>query len=595
MTVDPNSAANIKDFQLLRFHFNWTIDFATKTIRGYVEQHFIKKTDCTRLVLDARNLKIDSVQVLSKPCNYKIEAAPFGEKLVIELNNVLDEFNLRIYYETTKGCKALQWLEPHQTAGQQQPFMFSQCQAINARSLFPCMDTPAVKAPYSADVSVVGQDGLTVLMSANKRTKQGSFHFEQTMPVPAYLVAIACGTIVSRKIGARSTLWCEQELLERASFEFSQTDDFIKTAEDIVGPYRWEIYDFLVLPASFPYGGMENPCLTFLTPSLIAGDRSLVSTLAHEISHSWTGNLVSCSSWEHFWLNEGFTRFLERKIIGRLSGEPVAQLGAHLGLGHLQMSIAQLSDSGMVHATALVPDLKETDPDDAFSGVPYEKGYAFLFYLEHLLGGRAVFEPYLRAHIEHFAEKSIDTVEWRQFLFEYFHEQEEVLKEVDWNGWLYGFGMMPSIPAYDRSLLIPCESFFQTLIENELFDEALFTKLSPIQQMILLDMLAQRAKGGNLISRNCLAEIDARCDLSHSGNVEIGLHWFLLCIRAGYEPAYQAAINYANSHGRMKYCRPIYREMYLRDSSLARQSFLAHGSFFHPIAHEMISKDLGMQ
>lgn len=192
--------------------------------------------------------------------------------------------------------------------------------------MLPCQDTSAVKATYSATVT----SPLPVVMSANKRSEPSPnvYHFEQTQPVPSYLIAIGAGAIKSKIIGPRSAVWCEDQVLDAAAYEFGETESFIATAEDLVGPYVWEKYDILLLPPSFPYGGMENPCLTFLTPSLLCGDRSLVDVVAHEISHSWTGNLVSCCSWEHFWLNEGFTMFLERKILARLHGEEWRQFNS---------------------------------------------------------------------------------------------------------------------------------------------------------------------------------------------------------------------------------------------------------------------------
>ena len=288
------------------------------------------------------------------------------------------EFTLTIEYSTF-DASAMQWIPKEQTIGGQYPYMFTQCQSIHARSLFPCQDSPSVKFTFDARVSVAEpHSNLTVLMGANEMKKtDGGYSFKQTTRIPSYLMALAVGNLKSKEIGPRSLVWTEPEQLEAAASEFSETETFLKTAEEVAGPYRWGRYDLLVLPPSFPYGGMENPCLTFLSPSLIAGDRSLADVVAHEISHSWTGNLVTNRTWEHFWLNEGWTMFLERKITGKLKGESYRHFDALLGLNDLRDSIKHMSERNI--DTSLYPDLASTHPDDAFSTVPYEKGHSLLF------------------------------------------------------------------------------------------------------------------------------------------------------------------------------------------------------------------------
>lgn len=226
---------------------------------------------------------------------------------------------VRIDYETSNRASGLQWLTPEQTLGKQHPYLFSQCQAIHARSVLPCQDTPAVKFTYEATVEHPKE--LTALMSALVEKKEtGVTKFKQEVPIPAYLLAIAIGDLVSRPLGPHSNVWAEAGIVDAAAEEFSETDKMLKTASDICGPYVWKQYDLLVMPPSFPFGGMENPCLTFVTPTVLAGDKSLADVVAHEIAHSWTGNLVTNKNFEHFWLNEGFTVFVETKIVGRLQG-----------------------------------------------------------------------------------------------------------------------------------------------------------------------------------------------------------------------------------------------------------------------------------
>uniref|UniRef100_A0A183GNY4 Peptidase_M1 domain-containing protein n=1 Tax=Heligmosomoides polygyrus TaxID=6339 RepID=A0A183GNY4_HELPZ len=280
--------------------------------------------------------------------------------------------------------------------------LFSQCQAIHARSIMPCMDTPSVKSSYDAEITV--PTGMVCLMSAiGKDTKKSGeadiYTFHQPVTIPSYLLAIVVGHIERRDISARCAVWCEPSIVDSAKWEFESTEKILQTAEKLAGPYRWGRYDLVVLPPTFPFGGMENPCLTFVTPTLLAGDRSLVNVVAHEIAHSWTGNLVSTASWEHFWLNEGFTVFLERKIIGRLEGELERQFESECGYDECLTSAVKTF--GEAHEfTKLIPKLNGIDPDDAFSSVPYEKGSALLLTIEQLIGDSDRFEQFLRTYID---------------------------------------------------------------------------------------------------------------------------------------------------------------------------------------------------
>lgn len=501
---DPNSLSNINDYRTEHIDIRWTIDFVKKILSGHVILT-MKKMDSSgnsnKIILDGKSLKISSVKLVSGsstssadkdektvnntmelPFTYNLNASQFGDSLEITLDsNLMDKsrISLKIEYETSPDASAIQWLEPEQTLGKKHPYLFTQCEAIHARSLMPCQDSPAIKAPYKAHVSCPSP--LNVVMSANKRRKEsagfftsndsatntqslsnqlemGEYFFEQTKAIPSYLLAIGAGNIMGKVIGPRSTVWSEPEIVDAAASEFNGTEEYIKIGEELAGPYEWEIYDILLLPPSFPYGGMENACLTFLTPSLITGDRSLTDVVAHEIAHSWTGNLVTNANWEHMWLNEGFTMFLERKIIGRRFGEDHRQLDAHIGLAELRESVNQFKSESFKNA--LVPDLRELNPDDVFSRVPYEKGHTLLYYLEELVGGSSIFEPYLKSHIKKFAGKSITTDNWRDYLFEFYSDNGDIIKKllaVDWNEWTKGVGMPPVIPKYDKSLVAPCE------------------------------------------------------------------------------------------------------------------------------------------
>jgi hypothetical protein len=434
-----------------------------------------------------------------------------------------------------------------------------------------------------------------------------AFRFKQETAVPAYLIAIAAGLLREQPIGPRSSVWAEPCTLEAAAWEFAPAEQFISTGEEIAGPYVWGRYDVLVLPPSFPYGGMENPCLTFLTPSILAGDRSLVDVLAHEIAHSWTGNLVGCASWEHFWLNEGFTMFLERKIIARVRGEEVRQLDAHLGLADLREAVAQFGSES--NSTRLVPDLSETSPDDVFSTVPYEKGHTLLAILEEHLGGPSVFEPFLRSHISRFAGSAIDSNDLRRSLTEHFATNEDVsarLAAFPWGAWLYAPGMPPVVPSYSLELAQAAIRLSQQVFAGEAGIGALteaYDALGPIQRVLFFDQLLQ-GDVGSLTSKLC--DFWNAFSLHTCRNVEILLKWHTLAIRSiaaspsALPPDQEmklaiAAASFATRHGRMKYCRSILREMHRAGGpilALAHDTFKEHRAFFHPIAVQMIEKDL---
>lgn len=311
--VDPHSCANSKQIKILHYSFDFVPDFNKSILKASVgiKFHILEKTQV--LNLDIRDLLIKTVTVDGLETKYCIKSKTnIGWDLEIEIFDglALDQDHLCVVeYETTSDGAALQWLTPEQTVGGKHPYLFSQCQAIHARSMFPCFDTPGVKATYSGKVSV--PTPLVAVMSAistSQIEKDGivTYSFEQNIPIPTYLVALAVGNLEKRQIGPRSSIWTEPEMIEKGAFEFSDTEDFIQKAESFLPKYVWGTYDILLLPKSFPYGGMENTNLTFVTPTLLAGDRSLADVVAHEISHSWAGNLVTNSTWESFWLNEGF-------------------------------------------------------------------------------------------------------------------------------------------------------------------------------------------------------------------------------------------------------------------------------------------------
>ncbi|XP_068611239.1 dual specificity tyrosine-phosphorylation-regulated kinase 2 [Brachionichthys hirsutus] len=475
MAADPCSFSSLGRCVTKHLSLSLHLDFVRHVIRGRAEltvealEHRV-----SALTLDTRDLKIASVSANGQAApftmgpKHSFKGTPLDVALPFHLSRGQHAI-VAVTYETSPSATALQWLAPEQTAGKQQPYLFSQCQAHHCRSMIPCQDSPSVKHTYYAQVSA--PKGLVAVMSAIRDGQEVDpedngrvvYRFRQPVPMPSYLIAIVAGALESREIGPRSRVWSERELVEKAAFEFSQTEDMLRTAEQLAGPYVWGQYDILVLPPSFPYGGMENPCLTFATPTLLAGDRSLSNVIAHEISHSWTGNLVTNKTWEHFWLNEGHTVYLERMIGRSMEGEPFRQFKARGGWKELQDSVNTFGANNPL--TNLVPSLEGVDPDDAFSSVPYEKGFALLYHLEELMGGPEVFMGFVKSYIQMFAYSSVTSDEWKSYLFTYFKDKVDILNKVDWNAWMYTPGMPPVKPRYDSTLADACIALSQRWIK----------------------------------------------------------------------------------------------------------------------------------
>ncbi|XP_071157221.1 leukotriene A-4 hydrolase-like isoform X3 [Mytilus edulis] len=603
---DPSSHSHPEDCRLVHLDLELNLDFNKHIFSGFahltVEKH---KDGVDTVVLDSKDLKIKNVtdqstgQQLSYSLGDKLEV--FGSRLEIRLPTTNEnKLNISIEYETSPEASAFQWLTADQTAGKRQPYLFSQCQAIHCRSFVPCQDTPSVKFPYTAKITAPKE--ITLLMSAistgsetdSSDSTKSIYRFEQKVPIPSYLIAIVGGDLESRDIGPRSKVWSEKEFVDAAAFEFSETETMLKTAEDLCGPYVWGRYDLLVLPPSFPYGGMENPCLTFVTPTLLAGDKSLADVVAHEISHSWTGNLVTNKNPEHFWLNEGHTVFVERKIQGRMNGEPLRQLSAAEGWNDLQQSVVDVLKNGPY--TKLIPDLRGVDPDDAFSIVPYEKGFTLLYHLETILGGPDEFEPFLKAYIEKFKYKSIDSTQWKDFLFSFFQSKVDVLNKVDWDTWFSAVGMPPIKPEYDESLAVPCQELCDKWSARSDSDLSQFsandiTKLTSNQIRIFLYKVLLLESPLSLIKVKKMEELYKFNDRKNS---EIRLKWLLLCLKAHWEDSIQYALTFVNEQGRMKFVRPIYRALYAWEGSrdTAIKNFLSKRPEMHTTTAELVAKDL---
>ena len=335
--LDPHSYWDDDQARVQHLDLSLTVDFGAHQLAGRATLELSRPAGGA-LDLDTRGLEIEAIiDAGGEACRFELGPtdAIKGERLRV----FTDSDRVTIRYRTSKEASALQWLSPAQTAGGKRPFVYTQCQAIHARSIMPCQDSPGVRITYRAELDVDPE--LTPVMAAAlvaKAIRAGRHQatFEMRQPVPPYLFAFAVGELERQELGRRSAVYAEPSRLAAAASEFVEVEAMIREAERLFGPYEWERFDVLLMPPSFPYGGMENPRLTFVTPTLLAGDRSLVNVLAHELAHSWTGNLVTNATLEHFWLNEGFTVYAERRILEVLEGPERAELHAALGYAGLE-------------------------------------------------------------------------------------------------------------------------------------------------------------------------------------------------------------------------------------------------------------------
>nr|CAG4718057.1 unnamed protein product [Naegleria fowleri] len=626
---DKQSFGNNHLVATRHYYLDLSTDFKNKILIGYVDitcEALVEKP--SELVLDARNLNIVQTKFLykkhhkhheesvneqqqqemevsfqqfsKKEVSEKGYPAVFGQPLVINLGaseridlKKGDLFVVRVFYETTQESEAIQWLNPEQTLGKKHPYLFTQCQAIHARSFLPCQDTPSNKITYSATIRT--EKPLVAAMSAIKQWEDDTshiniYHFQQNVPIPSYLIALVVGALESKQIGPRSTLYCEEEALEKAAEEFSQTEDFIKAAEEFLPPYAWGKYDLVVLPGSYPFGGMENSNLTFLTPTLLAGDKSLANVVAHEIAHSWSGNYTTNATWEEFWLNEGFTVFIERRILARLNGEEYAKFHAQIGYASLTASINHYKEINQTQFTKMIPKLDNIDPDDAFSSVPYEKGFNFLYYLaDQIVGDISRFEKFLYHYFTLFAQKTVTSQQMKECFLDFFSDVEKT-KEIDWDAWFYSEGDVIVKNNFENSLSVAanelCKRWVEAGEDASSFSKSDIAGWTSTQLSYFLDILLENEKPLNI------QKLDEIYDLSKYTNSEIRNGWQLLALKHKYSPIKSQVVDFITSQGRMKFVRPLYRELFKFDKELAVSTFLEHKNFYHAVARKMIEKDL---
>lgn len=591
--LDYHSFANIDQFRVTRLELDLRVDSTNKVVYGAVGLA-IKRLDptATELVLDTRDLDVTDVTEkaqdvmgatsktettwVSRPFHFERKDPILGQALVIDLppSKRATEF-IRVEYQTSPNASGLQWLTGSQ-AGGHKPFMYTESEAIGARSWIPLQDTPGVRVTYKATIHT-DKDVRAVMSAQNdpKAKHNGEYTFVMPEAVPSYLIALAVGDLEFKETGPRTGVYAQKSMLKQAAAEFADTESMIETAERLFGPYRWDRYDILVMPASFPEGGMENPRLSFITPTVIAGDKSLVSVIAHELAHSWSGNLVSNATWRDLWLNEGFTDYLESRIMKAVYGERREMMELTLGAQALRKNLAELKPEDQV----LAIDLRNRNPDEVFTQVPYEKGRLFLLYLESKFGHDR-FDEFLRSYFEHFSFKSITTEDFLKYLQDNLLERfPGTVSRDEVKTWVYGPGIPPDavLPTTDAFAIVDDA-------RGAWLDGKTPAKKIDTHEWVAQQWLQFLNHMPATLTTAQLAELDQAFGFTHTANAEIEHSWLLLVIRNHYQPGNGRLETYLETVGRGKLILPLYKEMMKTPAGAvqAKRVFALARPAYHP-------------
>jgi leukotriene A-4 hydrolase/aminopeptidase len=566
---DFHSYSNPHEVRVRHLDLDWDVNFDKKILKGTAVLTIDRMNQEAPLILDTRHLNIDKVETSAGSSRYATTKftvgqadAILGAPLTIQLPP--NAKFVRITYSTNPDASGLQWLEPSQTAGKKNPFMFTQSESIHARSWIPLQDSPFVRVTYSARVRT--PRNLLAVMSAENTPnipRDGDYSFNMPLAVPSYLIALAVGDLSFRSMGRRTGVYAEPSVVGKAAAEFSDTEKMIAATERLYGPYRWGRYDLLVLPPSFPYGGMENPRLTFATPTVLAGDKSLVALVAHELAHSWSGNLVTNATWRDFWLNEGFTVYLERRILETVYGRSRAEMEAALGLRDLREEIANQEDRDEI----LHIDLTGRDPDAGSTDIPYEKGALFLLHLEQTFG-RTRFDQFLRNYFNHFAFQSITTEQFVTYLRANLVDKYPTKAPgVPVDEWINRPGIPASAPNPTSTAFSKVEEQAKRWMRGEVKASAIPTAKWTTQEWLhFLRSLPVPGETADItlpyvLDLQKMSELDQAFHLTKSGNSEIAFQWLIMSIKNHYEPAYPRLEEFLMTIGRRKFIKPLYEEM----------------------------------
>lgn len=568
---DVHSYANPTQARSTRLDLRLSVDFEKRVLTGSAT-HTVEGSG--QIVFDTKGLNIAKVETAAEDRQFR--AAKFrigssdkilGAPLSVDLAPATKL--VRIEYSTSPDAVALQWLLPSQTAGKKSPYLYTQGQPIYTRTWIPIQDSPSIRITYHAEI--LTQPNFFAVMSASNDQKTivptGKYEFEMQQPIPPYLMALAVGELQFRMISGRTGVYTEKPTLDAAAKEFVDLENMVRAAEKLYGSYRWERYDVLVCPPGFPIGGMENPRLTFATPTIIAGDKSLVSLISHELAHSWSGNLVTNATWSDFWLNEGFTVYVERRIQEELYGKQRSEMEFALEIAELKEEMAKLPAKDQ----ALHIDLKGRDPEEGVTLVPYVKGALLLRAIEDEIG-RDRFDPFIRNYFDHFAFQSVTTAQFEEHLKQKIPDLKLNVKE-----WIYQPGLPASTPSIQSYLLGQVDDQVTKWKKNEPINT---DDWSAQQWLHFLRALPET------LSAEQMAKLDKAYNFTKSGNAEILDAWLILAVRHKYAPANEALDGFLSTVGRQKFLKPIYTELAkTADGKVRAKAIFARNKVnYHPIA-----------
>ncbi len=589
---DVHSFAQPEKARVTNVSLDLTPDFATKRINGIARLAIQKAAGADSVILDVRDISVKRVtDAKGDTLGYKIgEAKEFlGAPLAIALPASGD--TVVVEYQTSPDAAAVQWLSPEQTAGGKMPFLFTQGEAILTRTWVPTQDGPGIRQTYDATVHV--PPGMRAVMSAEHVGMDGEkdanglsvFRFRMPHPIPPYLIALSVGDIAFRPIGKTTGVYAEQSVVDRAAEEFSEVDKMVAAAAKLYGPYRWGRYDILVLPPSFPFGGMENPTLTFATPTVLAGDKSLVSLVAHELAHSWSGNLVTNTTWNDFWLNEGFTTYIESRIMEELRGKNYADMLRRLGRQDLEEAV-KTAGGPQSADTRLHLDLTGRDPDAGMSDIAYEKGAAFLQTVESVVG-RERLDKFLRDYFDHFAFQPMSSDRMLAYMKQTLLTPEEAQK-VNVQAWIYEPGVPSNAPV------ITSEAFNAVEKQVDAWKGGASASTLQTKDWSTHEWLHFLRALPDTIAATRLEDLDKSFKLSSSGNSEIQFAWFRIAIANHYEPAFAALEHFLTSQGRRKFVAPLYADLAKTDwgKPIAMRIYVKARPTYHSVAVGTIDKTL---
>ncbi len=584
-TMDHHSHARPDEAVITHLDLNVAVDMEARRIGG-TASYRIKDHGKGRIVLDTDGLQVDAVtDGKGAPLEFSLGDSTFlGRPLEVKLPPGTDAVNIQ--YHSGRSAKALQWLEPQQTTDKKHPFLFTQGQAILTRSWIPIQDSPGIRFTYEATVKV--PNDLMAVMSAinpQQRTADGTYRFRQEQPIPAYLIALAVGDLVFLPVDKRTGVYAERSVVEKAAWEFADMGTMLSTAEDLYGPYRWGRYDVIVLPPSFPFGGMENPCLTFATPTILAGDRSLTALVAHELAHSWSGNLVTNATWNDFWLNEGFTVYFESRISEAIHGPDYAGMLQQLGRQDLLGTLVHIANSKHPEDSKLRLDLRGRDPDDGMTEVAYEKGAAFLRLLEAQVG-RPKFDAFIRDYFDRFAFQSMTTDRFLAHLQTHLLEPNQL--QVNVTEWIDGTGLPANAPTPESDRFNKVEMEIRRWVEGTPAKALATSGWSTFEWMHFLRHLPKE------MTEKQMNDLDAAFTLTKSGNAEVLAAWFEQCIRNDHDAAFTRMDEFLNTVGRRKFLVPLYTQMVESEKGrvLAQTIYKSARKNYHSVSVQTIDEIL---